>query len=59
PVVLEVKTDPEVAPLPPHITFKQAKAFMASMVKGDRGAAQVIGDTASQLLNEVLPGKKK
>jgi pyruvate dehydrogenase (quinone) len=59
PVVLEVKTDPEVAPLPPHITFKQAKAFMASMIKGDRGAAQVIGDTASQLLNEVLPGKKK
>lgn len=59
PVVLEVKTDPEVAPLPPHITFKQAKAFMASMLKGDRGAAQVIGDTASQLLNEVLPGKKK
>lgn len=59
PVVLEVKTDPEVAPLPPHITFKQAKAFMASMLKGDRGAAQVIGDTASQLLNEVLPGKKR
>jgi len=24
PVVLEVKTDPEVPPLPPHITFKQA-----------------------------------
>ena len=59
PVVLEVKTDPEVAPLPPHITMKQAKAFMASMLKGDRGAAQVISDTASQLLNEVLPGKKK
>jgi pyruvate dehydrogenase (quinone) len=59
PVVLEVKTDPEIAPLPPHITFKQAKAFMASMMKGDRGAAQVIGDTASQLLSEVLPGKKK
>lgn len=59
PVVLEVKTDPEVAPLPPHITFKQAKSFMTSMLKGDRGAAQVIGDTASQLLNEVLPSKKK
>lgn len=54
PVVLEVKTDPEVAPLPPHITLKQAKAFMASMVKGDRGLAQVIGDTASQLIG----GKK-
>lgn len=59
PVVLEVKTDPEVAPLPPHITLKQAKSFMTSMLKGDRGAAQVIGDTASQLLNEVLPTKKK
>jgi thiamine pyrophosphate-dependent acetolactate synthase large subunit-like protein len=27
PVVLEVKTDPEVPPLPPHITFQQAKHF--------------------------------
>ncbi len=52
PVVLEVKTDPEVAPLPPHITFKQAKAFMSSMAKGDRGAAQIISDTASQLLHK-------
>ncbi|WLI77355.1 thiamine pyrophosphate-requiring protein [Kosakonia sp. H02] len=52
PVVLEVKTDPEVAPLPPHITFKQAKAFMASMAKGDRGAVQVISDTASQLFHK-------
>ncbi|WP_312545951.1 thiamine pyrophosphate-requiring protein [Pantoea eucalypti] len=52
PVLLEVKTDPEVAPLPPHITFKQAKAFMASMVKGDRGAAQIISDTASQLFHK-------
>ncbi|MEQ4452275.1 MULTISPECIES: thiamine pyrophosphate-requiring protein [Kosakonia] len=52
PVVLEVKTDPEVAPLPPHITLKQAKAFMASMVKGDRGAVQVLSDTASQLFHK-------
>jgi len=52
PVLLEVKTDPEVAPLPPHITLKQAKAFMASMVKGDRGAAQIISDTASQLFHK-------
>lgn len=52
PVVLEVKTDPEVAPLPPHITFKQAKAFMTSMAKGDRGAAQIISDTASQIFHK-------
>ena len=58
PVVLEVKTDPEVAPLPPHITLKQAKAFMASMAKGDRSAGRIFADTANQLMSEILPGKK-
>ena len=51
PVVLEVKTDPEVAPLPPHVTFKQARSFMAAMAKGDRGAGRVIGDTARQVVD--------
>ena len=32
PVVLEVKTDPEVPPLPPHITLKQAKNFAAALL---------------------------
>ena len=27
PVVLEVKTDPDVAPLPPHVTLKQARGL--------------------------------
>jgi pyruvate dehydrogenase (quinone) len=31
PVVLEVKTDPEVPPLPPHITFEQAKKMAMAM----------------------------
>ena len=53
PVILEVKTDPEVAPLPPHLTLAQAKAFMSSMAKGDRGAGRVIAETARQLFKEV------
>ena len=57
PVVLEVKTDPEIAPLPPHITFKQAKKFMFSMAKDD-DAGHVIKDTARQVANAVL-GKQK
>jgi pyruvate dehydrogenase (quinone) len=57
PVVLEVKTDPEIAPLPPHITFKQAKKFMFSMTKDD-DAGHVIKDTARQVANAVL-GKQK
>ena len=49
PVVLDVKTDPNVAPLPPHITLAQAKAFMSSMAR-DPGAAAVFADTARQIL---------
>jgi pyruvate dehydrogenase (quinone) len=43
PVVLEVKTDRNVPPLPPHITLEQAKAFAAAFVKGDREIAGVVG----------------
>ncbi|HKS77315.1 MAG TPA: thiamine pyrophosphate-dependent enzyme, partial [Gaiellaceae bacterium] len=35
PVVLEVKTDPEVPPLPPHIRLEQAEEMAKAMVKGD------------------------
>jgi pyruvate dehydrogenase (quinone) len=58
PVVLEVKTDPNVPPLPPHITAKQAKAFLAAFAKGDRQVGQVIAHSAEQALHEALPGRK-
>ena len=35
PVVLEVKTDPEFPPLPPHIRMDQAKKMAEALVKGD------------------------
>jgi pyruvate dehydrogenase (quinone) len=57
PVVLEVKTDPDVAPLPPHVTFKQARAFMSSIVKGDPSAGHMIADTARQVLGGILNKK--
>jgi pyruvate dehydrogenase (quinone) len=55
PVVLEVKTDPNIPPLPPHITLKEAKGFMSSLAKGDRGEGQLLGDAARRLLHKVLP----
>jgi pyruvate dehydrogenase (quinone) len=36
PVVIDVKTDPEVVPLPPHLTLKQARGFMSSSQKATR-----------------------
>jgi pyruvate dehydrogenase (quinone) len=57
PVVLEVKTDPEVPPLPPHITFDQAKNFMAALIKGDPDEVGILRGTARQVLETILPGK--
>jgi pyruvate dehydrogenase (quinone) len=57
PVVLEVKTDPEVPPLPPHVTLAQAAGFMSSMIKGDPSVGRVLANTARQLVGEVLPGR--
>ena len=59
PVVLEVKTDPDVAPLPPHVTLKEARAFITSIVKGDPSAGHVIADTARQVLGKFLPKEKE
>ncbi|WPB58716.1 thiamine pyrophosphate-requiring protein [Xylophilus sp. GOD-11R] len=51
PVVLEVRTDPEVPPLPPHITFDQAKKFAETLVKGDPREGSLIGNTVRQVLS--------
>jgi pyruvate dehydrogenase (quinone) len=59
PVVLEVKTDPEIPPLPPHITLQQAKNFTETLVKGDPREGDVITNTARQVLGAILPGKEK
>lgn len=56
PVVLEVKSDPEVPPLPPHVTLQQAKHFAETLVKGDPREGNVIVETARQVLSAVLPG---
>ncbi|MDX7950566.1 thiamine pyrophosphate-requiring protein [Lichenihabitans sp. Uapishka_5] len=58
PVVLEVKTDPEVAPLPPHIQFQQARGFLSSLAKGDPREGSILLNTARQVLSAVLPGAK-
>jgi pyruvate dehydrogenase (quinone) len=42
PVVLEAVTDPEVPPLPPHITFEQARALTSALRQGDVGWRGVV-----------------
>lgn len=59
PVVLEVKTDPEVPPLPPFFTLDQVKNFMSMLGKGDPKERHLLADTARQVLSSVLPGDRK
>jgi len=58
PVVLEVRTDPNVAPLPPQTTVEQAKNFAAALAR-DPEKGSVILDTAKQVMSAVLPGRKE
>ncbi len=56
PTVIEVRADPDVPPLPPHITLEQAKNFMFALPEDvDRGG--VLARTASQVFGSVLPRK--
>ena len=58
PVVLEVKADPEVPPLPPHIGFDQARGFVGFAAKGDSSGARAIVGAARQVLANLLPVQK-
>jgi pyruvate dehydrogenase (quinone) len=57
PTVLEAVTDPEVPPLPPHITFEQARHFVLSVARGDSGRRAMIEQSLKAKLKEYLPGR--
>jgi pyruvate dehydrogenase (quinone) len=57
PVVYEAVTDPEVPPLPPHITIEQAKALSSALLSGDPDAGRIVRQSFSQKLQEFLPGR--
>jgi pyruvate dehydrogenase (quinone) len=56
PVILEAYTDPNVPPLPPHITLKDAKNFMV-MMGNEPELGSVLKNTAKELLSSIVPGK--
>ena len=56
PCVIEAITDPEVPPLPPHITLEQAKAFAHSMFEGDSGRRGMLRQTAREAMATLFAG---
>jgi pyruvate dehydrogenase (quinone) len=56
PAVLEAVVDPEVPPLPPHITFEQAKHF-AQAAAADQHRMRMIRQSLKQMVGALTPGR--
>jgi pyruvate dehydrogenase (quinone) len=57
PVILDVRTDPEVPPLPPHITFQQAVNFAEAVIHGDPNRGRMIAESLRQKAHGLVTGR--
>ncbi len=54
PALIEIMSDPEVMPMPPHITFDQAGNFMKAILKRDPDAKSMIKNAFKEIEQMVL-----
>jgi pyruvate dehydrogenase (quinone) len=59
PVVLDILTDPDVPPLPPHITLKQAKSFGMALLKRDPHEAGIVKQAIAHMFPAVVEKLEK
>ncbi|MGH8227454.1 MAG: thiamine pyrophosphate-requiring protein [Steroidobacteraceae bacterium] len=57
PVILECYTDPNVPPLPPHITLKDARHFL-EMIPSEPELGSVLKQSAKQVFSHLVPEGK-
>jgi pyruvate dehydrogenase (quinone) len=57
PTLLEAIVDPEVPPLPPHITFEQAKSLTLAVLRGDAARRALLERSLKEKLREYVPGR--
>jgi pyruvate dehydrogenase (quinone) len=58
PTVIDAKTDSNVPPLPPHISFEQARGYLSSIIKGDPESMAMMRQTTKELAGTWLPGTR-
>ncbi|NBD20501.1 thiamine pyrophosphate-requiring protein [Aquabacterium fontiphilum] len=58
PTVVEMVTDPNVPPLPPHIKLEQAKAYLSALWHRDPDALEMVKQSARQLWATMFPADK-
>ncbi|MHB1008628.1 MAG: thiamine pyrophosphate-requiring protein [Propionibacteriaceae bacterium] len=54
PVLLDVVTDKNIPPLPPHVTYEQAKSVAKSVIHGDPDSREVITNSARAVASELF-----
>jgi pyruvate dehydrogenase (quinone) len=59
PTVLDIRTDPDVPPIPPHATFAQVKATASAVLHGDEDSVGFIRQGIKQKVQQYLPGSKE
>lgn len=59
PSVLDVYSDPDVPPIPPHATYEQMKHAAKAMLAGDEDAYGVLKTGIRHKAQEFLPGRRK
>jgi pyruvate dehydrogenase (quinone) len=57
PIVLEMVTDPNVPPLPPHISATQAKSFLAALLHRDPDALRMVTASFKEVWDGLFPPK--
>jgi pyruvate dehydrogenase (quinone) len=56
PFVLDVRTDPDIPPIPPHATFEQARDAAMALLKGDPDRWGVLKKGLLTKAREIMPG---
>lgn len=59
PVLLDVRCDPEVPPIPPHATFEQLKSTAEAVLRGDPNAWHLVAQGAKTKAQEFIPRSTK
>ena len=58
PTLVEMVTDPNVPPIPPHITYEQAKAYLSALINRDPDSVRMVTASAKEWWDGVFPPRK-
>ena len=55
PTLIEMVTDPNVPPLPPHVTGRQAKAYLSALLHGDPDSVGIVKSLFKEVWDGLFP----